>query len=104
MAFLPSCFFAALLPQTPRLFGIPISCWRFVTRLAVLGYTPFQFMQTRAQLLYLFSQLLVFCSSPLVLLPQFPVLSLKLFYSFGLTHDFILIVQGKGRGVESRLV
>src|SRR5437660_3111080 len=57
--------------------------------MAVLGHTPFQFMQTRAQLLHLLPELLVLCSELLILF-------LQAVDQFFLTHDSILIVQVKG--------
>ena len=64
--------------------------------MAVLDQTPFQFMQTQAQLLHLLPQLLVFCSQLPVLLPKLSVLLLQLFDPFFRVHDSILIVQVKG--------
>src|SRR5256714_6950050 len=64
--------------------------------MAVLGHTPFQFMQTHAQLLLLLPQLLVLCSELPILLPKRSVLLLKVFDQFLRVHDSILIVQVKG--------
>jgi hypothetical protein len=64
--------------------------------MAVLGHTPFQFMQTRAQLPHLLPEWLVLCPELPILLSQFSILSLKLFDLFFLAHDSILIVHVKG--------
>ena len=96
MACLPSRFLAALLAQSPRLSGIPIAGWRFTAVVAVFGHTSFQLVHTRAQRFHLLLQAVVFRSQLRILLSKLPILSLKLFDDFFLTHDSILIVHVKG--------
>ena len=64
--------------------------------MAVFGHTSFQLVYTRAQLFHLLLQAVVFRSQLRILLSKLPILSLKLFDDFFLTHDSIFIVHVKG--------